>query len=63
MKNGLVIADSGSIFSLAVIDKLDILSSLFDEIKRELGKDKFYRNSYDKQLSDVRLEMSNATLF
>jgi uncharacterized protein len=33
MKNGLVIADSGSIFSLAVIDKLDLLNLFFDEIK------------------------------
>lgn len=33
MKNGLVIADSGPIFSLALIDKLDILNVLFDEIK------------------------------
>ncbi len=32
MKNGLVIADSGPIFSLAIIDKLDILDELFDEI-------------------------------
>lgn len=33
MKNGLVIADSGPIFSLALIDKLEILNDLFDEIK------------------------------
>jgi len=33
MQNGLVIADSGPIFSLALIDKLDILDSLFDEVK------------------------------
>jgi predicted nucleic acid-binding protein len=33
MKNGLVIADAGPIFSLAIIDKLEILNSLFDEIK------------------------------
>ena len=33
MKNGLVIADSGPIFSLALIDKLDLLNSLFDVIK------------------------------
>jgi predicted nucleic acid-binding protein len=32
MKNGLVIADSGPIFSLALIDKLGILNELFDEI-------------------------------
>ena len=33
MKNGLVIADSGPIFSLAVINKLEILNDLFDSIK------------------------------
>lgn len=33
MKNGLVIADSGPIFSLALIDKLDILNPLFDDVK------------------------------
>jgi len=33
MKNGLVIADSGPIFSLALVDKLDLLNDLFDFIK------------------------------
>jgi len=33
MKNGLVIADSGPIFSLALIDKLEILNELFDDIR------------------------------
>jgi len=33
MKNGLVIADSGPVFSLAVIDKLGILTDLFDDVK------------------------------
>ena len=33
MKNGLVIADSGPIFSLAIIDKLEILNLLFDSVK------------------------------
>jgi len=33
IKNGLVIADAGPIFSLAIIDKLEILDLLFDEIK------------------------------
>jgi len=32
MINGLVISDSGPIFSLAIIDKLEILDRLFDEI-------------------------------
>jgi len=33
MPNGLVIADSGPIFSLAVINKLEILNILFDDVK------------------------------
>lgn len=33
MKNGLVIADSGPIFSLALIERLDILDALFDEVR------------------------------
>ena len=37
MKNGLVIADSGPIFSLAIIDKLEILNLLFDSIKIPLA--------------------------
>jgi uncharacterized protein len=32
MRNGLVISDSGPIFSLGVIDKLEILDALFEEI-------------------------------
>ena len=32
MKNGLVIADSGAIFSLAVFDQLNLLELLFDRI-------------------------------
>lgn len=37
MKNGLVIAGAGAIFSLAIIDKLEILDLLFDEIKISQG--------------------------
>ena len=37
MKNGLVIADAGAIFSLAIIDKLEILDQFFDEIKISQG--------------------------
>jgi len=37
MKNGLVIADSGSIFSLAVIGKLELFNHLFDSIKIPLA--------------------------
>lgn len=33
MKNGLVIADAGAIFSLAIIGKLELLNRLFDDIK------------------------------
>lgn len=33
MKNGLVIADAGPIFSLAIINELELLNQLFDEIK------------------------------
>lgn len=33
MKNGLVIADAGPIFSLAIVNELDLLNILFDEIK------------------------------
>lgn len=32
MKNGLVISDSGPIFSLAIIDKLEILNALFNDV-------------------------------
>jgi len=34
MKNGLVIADSGPIFSLALVDKLDLLNSYNSAIQR-----------------------------
>ena len=33
MKNGLVISDAGPIFSLAIVDQLEILNELFDEIR------------------------------
>ena len=33
MKNGVVIADAGPIFSLAIVDKLEILTSIFDDIQ------------------------------
>jgi len=33
MSNGLVIADSGPIFSLALINKLDILNKLFEDVR------------------------------
>ncbi len=37
MKNGLVIADSGPIFSLSFVDKLEILNLLFDNIRIPIG--------------------------
>lgn len=33
MNNGLVIADAGPIFSLAIVDELELLNQLFHEIK------------------------------
>jgi predicted nucleic acid-binding protein len=33
MKKGLVIADTGPIISLAIIDKLELLNALFEDIK------------------------------
>ena len=33
MRNGLVIADAGPIFSLALVDKLSVLDQLFDDIR------------------------------
>jgi predicted nucleic acid-binding protein len=33
MRNGIVVADAGPIFSLSVINKLDLLHILFDEVK------------------------------
>lgn len=32
MKSGIVVADTGPIFSLAVVDQLDILDELFAEV-------------------------------
>lgn len=37
MKNGLVIADSGPIFSLAIINQLGLLNHLFDNVKIPLA--------------------------
>lgn len=52
MKNGLVIADSGPIFSLALIDKLDILNSLFDDIK--IPQAVWNEITYDKTKPDYQ---------
>lgn len=37
MKKGVVIADSGPIFSLALIDKLELLQFIFDDVKIPQG--------------------------
>jgi uncharacterized protein len=52
MKNGLVIADSGPIFSLALIDKLDILSALFDDVK--IPQAVWNEITYDKTKPDFQ---------
>jgi predicted nucleic acid-binding protein len=52
MKNGLVIADSGPIFSLALIDKLDILNTLFDDIK--IPQAVWNEITYDKTKPDYQ---------
>lgn len=53
MKNGLVIADSGPIFSLAIIDKLDILNELFDDIKIPLAVWKEITNNESKSVYQI----------
>ncbi|MFM9836770.1 MAG: DUF3368 domain-containing protein [Cyclobacteriaceae bacterium] len=50
MKKGLVIADSGPIFSLALIDRLDILNELFDEVK--IPEAVWHEITYDKTKPD-----------
>jgi predicted nucleic acid-binding protein len=52
MKNGLVIADSGPIFSLSLIDKLDILHGLFDDIK--IPQAVWNEITYDKTKPDYQ---------
>ena len=56
MKKGLVIADAGPIFSLATIDKLELLNDLFNDVKipravwNEITLDKttiFYNKIYN----------------
>ena len=63
MKNGLVIADSGPIISLALIGKLELLNSLFDDILipqavwNEISADDtkpFYNLTYDFFKGKVR---------
>jgi predicted nucleic acid-binding protein len=52
MKNGLVIADAGPIFSLALIDKLELLKEVFDEVKipRAVWNEISFLISKDKKL-------------
>lgn len=52
MKNGLVIADSGPVFSLALINKLDILNTLFDDIK--IPQAVWNEITYDKTKPDYQ---------
>ena len=52
MNNGLVIADSGPIFSLVLIDKLDILDALFDDIK--IPQAVWEEITFDKTKSDYQ---------
>jgi predicted nucleic acid-binding protein len=52
MKNGLVIADSGPIFSLALVDKLEILNSLFDDVKIPTAV--WNEITYDKTKADYQ---------
>lgn len=46
MRNGLVIADAGPIFSLAILDELELLNQLFDKIK--ISKAVWEEISFDK---------------
>ncbi len=56
MKNGLVISDSGPIFSLSIIDKLEILDEMFEEVYippavwEEITRDK--TKNYFRKMND-----------
>lgn len=52
MKKGLVIADSGPIFSLALIDKLDIFNALFDNLR--IPQADWNEITYDKTKPDYQ---------
>jgi len=52
MNNGLVIADSGPIFSLSIIDRLDLLNALFDHVK--IPKAVWDEITYDKSKPDYQ---------
>lgn len=53
MSNGLVIADSGPIFSLALINKLDILNALFEDIRIPTAV--WNEITYDKSKQDFHI--------
>ncbi|MEI8203013.1 MAG: DUF3368 domain-containing protein [Bacteroidota bacterium] len=50
MKNGIVVADSGPIYSLVLINKLSILDSLFSEVK--IPEAVWNEITFDKTKSD-----------
>jgi hypothetical protein len=54
MKNGLVIADSGPIYSLTLINKLELLISLFDD-KKNPNKQSRNKITYDKSKQNFQL--------
>lgn len=67
MGKGLIIADSGAIFSLAVIDKLNLLDLMFDDVKIPLAvwkeitldkKNKIFQN-IDLFFKDKVVEISS----
>ncbi len=53
MGKGIVIADSGPIFSLAAIDKLDLLNKIFDDIKIPRAVWNEISSSHDKPFHDL----------
>jgi len=56
MRNGLVIADSGAIFSLAIIDKLEILNLLFDKIRIPVAVwEEITSNKTTRQFQNIQL--------
>ena len=62
MKNGLVIADSGPIFSLAIIDKLEILDALFDNIRIPLAVwEEISRDKTTEQYQSIHLFFKDKT--
>jgi len=52
MSNGLVIADAGPIFSLALIDKLDVLDKLFDDTR--ISKAVFLIDNHEQPINHTQ---------